>query len=146
MLGGLSGMTSLAMSYYMYIDNITHIRNAYTEKNREKQFIHKQLAFKSKYDPKTLENVVQTINWKYKPKNSPDGPDFFFESINAYVRTCIQKRAALITPDRDPKTLEDVVQLTKTAITNQTLIMEPKKNVRRVTFEENDKFFPAQKM
>lgn len=86
MLGGLSGMTSLAMSYYMYVDNITHIRNAHTEKNRGKQFIYKQLAFKSKYDPKTLENVVQTINWKYKPKNSPDGPDFFFR-----IHQCIRK-------------------------------------------------------
>lgn len=78
MLGGLSGMTSLAMSYYMYVDNITHIRNAHTEKNRGKQFIYKQLAFESKYDPKTLVKCSSNHKLEIQTRKQSRRSRFFF--------------------------------------------------------------------
>ena len=68
-------------------------------------------------------------------------PQIFFRNtitIDAFLRGCTEKRAALVTLDKDPKTLDEAVQYLKGAITNQKLIMGSKRDVRRVTFEEGD--------
>lgn len=68
-------------------------------------------------------------------------PEFFRSTItiDAFLRGCMEKRAAIVTLDKDPKTLEEAVQHMNTAITNQLLIMGPKEDDRRVTFDDKDK-------
>lgn len=48
----------------------------------------------------------------------------------------MRKRVAIVTLNKDPKTLDEAVQHMITAITNQLLIMGPKEDDRRVTFED----------
>lgn len=50
----------------------------------------------------------------------------------------MEKRAALVTLGKDPKTLDKAVQHIKSAVTNQNLIMGTKKDVRSVTFKDKD--------
>lgn len=57
-------------------------------------------------------------------------PEFFRSTItiDAFLRGCMEKRAAIVTLDKDPKTLEEAVQHMNTAITNELLIMGPKED------------------
>lgn len=50
----------------------------------------------------------------------------------------MERRAAIVTLDEDPKTLDEAVQYMNTTITNQLLIIEPKEAGKSVTFEYKD--------
>lgn len=48
----------------------------------------------------------------------------------------MEKRAALVTLDKDPETLDKAVQYMQNAITNQKLLLGQKKDIRRTTLED----------
>ena len=71
----------------------------------------------------------------------PDTPDNCRQTvaIDAFLRGCQNKQAALTAMDKNPLTLDDAIQHMKSAITNQRLILGAKKTeVKRVKFETCD--------
>ena len=59
--------------------------------------------------------------------------------MDAFLRGCTEKKAALVALDKNPSTLEEASMYMKGAITNQRLILGTKKHeVKRVTFEDDD--------
>jgi len=59
--------------------------------------------------------------------------------VDAFLRGCTEKKAALVALDKNPSTLEEASMYMKGAITNQRLILGTKKHeVKRVTFEDDD--------
>jgi hypothetical protein len=71
----------------------------------------------------------------------PDTPEDCRQTvaIDAFLRGCTNKQAALIAMDKNPPTLDIATQYIKSAITNQNLILGTKKSeVRRVKFESSE--------
>lgn len=87
----------------------------------------------------TLEEFAERIE-DLSTEAYPDSPEFFRITIiiDAFLRGCLEKRAALVTLGKDPKTLDKAVQHMKSAVTNQKLIMGTKKDVSSVTFKDKD--------
>lgn len=88
----------------------------------------------------TLEEFAEKIEEIFTEAYPYSCPEFFRSTITiaAFLRGCMERRAAIVTLDKDPKTLDEAVQYINTTITNQLLIMEPKEDGRRVTFEYKD--------
>lgn len=68
----------------------------------------------------------------------PDSPDLWRSTItiDVFLSGCKEKRAALVPLDKDPETLDKAVQYMKNAISNQTLLLGQKKDIRRTTLED----------
>ena len=109
------------------------------DKKDQPHIIRRQLQEIQQNTEETIEEFAERIE-ELSTEAYPDTPDFFRNTItiDAFLRGCTEKRAALVTLDKDPKTLDEAVQYLKGAITNQKLIMGSKRDVRRVTFEEGD--------
>ena len=110
------------------------------DKKDQPHIIRRQLQEIQQNTEETIEEFAERIE-ELSTEAYPDTPDFFRNTItiDAFLRGCTEKRAALVTLDKDPKTLDEAVQYLKGAITNQKLIMGSKRDVRRVTFEEGEK-------
>ncbi|XP_061195172.1 DNA ligase 1-like [Saccostrea echinata] len=113
------------------------------DKKDQPHIIRRQLQEIKQNVDETLEEFAERIE-ELTTEGYPDTPEYFKSTItiDAFLRGCTEKRAALVTLDKDPKTLDEAVQHMKSAITNQKLIMGPKKEVRRVTFEEKSEEIP----
>lgn len=109
------------------------------DRKDQPHIIRRQLQEIQQKADETLEEFAERIE-DLSTEAYPDSPEFFRSTItiDAFLRGCLEKRAALVTLDKDPKTLDEAVQHMKSAVTNQKLIMGTKKDVRRVTFEEKD--------
>lgn len=71
----------------------------------------------------------------------PDTPEDCRQTvaIDAFLRGCYNKQAALIAMDKNPLTLDMATQYMKTAVTNQKLILGVRKSeTRRVKFESSE--------
>lgn len=71
----------------------------------------------------------------------PDTPEDCKQTVavDAFLRGCLNKQAALIAMDKNPTTLDIAIQYIKSAITNQKLILGVKKcEVRKVKFEDSE--------
>nr|XP_011442825.2 uncharacterized protein LOC105339112 [Crassostrea gigas] len=71
----------------------------------------------------------------------PDTPEDCRQTvgIDAFLRGCYNKQAALIAMDKNPLTLDMATQYMKTAVTNQKLILDVRKSeTRRVKFESSE--------
>lgn len=72
----------------------------------------------------------------------PDTPGPFVQTLvtDAFLKGCVDKRAALSAMDKDPDNLDDALQFVKSAMTNQKVILGSKKmEVKRVSFSDTDK-------
>lgn len=109
------------------------------DRKDQSHIIRRQLQEIQQKTDETLEEFAERIE-DLSTEAYPDSPEFFRSTItiDAFLRGCLEKRAALVTLDKDPKTLDEAVQHMKSAVTNQKLIMGTKKDIRRVTFEEKD--------
>jgi hypothetical protein len=58
-------------------------------------------------------------------------PDYFINTVtmDSLLRGCIEKQSALVTLNKDPKTLNEAIQYLKSANTNQKLIGGVKKEI-----------------
>lgn len=88
----------------------------------------------------TLEEFAEKTEEIFTAAYPYSCPEFFRSTItiDAFLRGCIERKAAIVTLDKDPKTLDEAVQHMNTAIINQKLIMGPKKDIRKVTFDDKD--------
>lgn len=73
----------------------------------------------------------------------PGTPDAFIQvvAIDAFLKGCSDKKAALTAMDKDPDSLDQALQYVKCAITNQRVILGQRKldvGIKRVTFQESD--------
>ncbi|CAC5419027.1 unnamed protein product [Mytilus coruscus] len=71
----------------------------------------------------------------------PDTPEKFAETLatDAFLRGCLDKRAALVAMDKNPESLDQAVQFVCSAAANQKVIMGGKKSeVKRVTFSDTE--------
>ncbi|CAG2197086.1 unnamed protein product [Mytilus edulis] len=71
----------------------------------------------------------------------PDTPEKFAETLatDAFLRGCLDKRAALVAMDKNPESLDQAVQFVRSAAANQKVIMGGKKSeVKRVTFSDTE--------
>lgn len=73
----------------------------------------------------------------------PESPDTFIQILatDAFLKGCMDKKAALTAMDKDPDNLDLALQYVKSALTNQRVIMGPKKmdtSVKTVTFENTE--------
>lgn len=71
----------------------------------------------------------------------PETPDRFVEiiAIDAFLKGCYDKRAALVVMDKNPESLEKALQYVRGAVANQKVIMGGRKSeIKRVTFDEPD--------
>lgn len=71
----------------------------------------------------------------------PETPDRFVEivAIDAFLKGCYDKRAALVAMDKNPESLEKALQYVRGAVANQKVIMGGRKSeIKRVTFDEPD--------
>lgn len=69
----------------------------------------------------------------------PDTPEEFVEiiAIDAFLKGCTDKKAALTAMDKNPATLDQALQFVKSAIANQRVILGPKRmDLKRVMFED----------
>jgi hypothetical protein len=69
----------------------------------------------------------------------PDTPEEFVEiiAIDAFLKGCTDKKAALTAMDKNPATLDQALQFVKSAIANQKVILGPKRmDLKRVMFED----------
>jgi hypothetical protein len=69
----------------------------------------------------------------------PDTPAEFVEiiAIDAFLKGCTDKKAALTAMDKNPATLDQALQFVKSAIANQRVILGPKRmDLKRVMFED----------
>jgi hypothetical protein len=69
----------------------------------------------------------------------PDTPEEFVEiiAIDAFLKGCTDKKAALTPMDKNPGTLDQALQFVKSVIANQRVILGPKRmDVKRVMFED----------
>lgn len=112
------------------------------DRKDQPNIIRRQLQEIQQKADETLEEFAERIE-DLSTEAYPDSPEFFRSTItiDAFLRGCLEKRAALVTLDKDPKTLDEAVQHMKSAVTNQKLIMGTKKDVRRMTFEEKDDIY-----
>jgi len=71
----------------------------------------------------------------------PDTPETFVEIviIDAFLKGCTDKKAALTAMDKNPNTIDEAMQYVKSAVTNQRVILGTKKiDIKRVTFNEEE--------
>ena len=69
----------------------------------------------------------------------PDTPEEFVEiiAIDAFLKGCTDKKAALTAMDKNPATLDQALQFVKSANANQRVILGPKRmDLKRVMFED----------
>jgi len=69
----------------------------------------------------------------------PNTPDGFIQIVatDAFLKGCIDKKAALSAMDKDPENLDKALQFVKSAVTNQRVIMGNRRpDIKRVTFED----------
>ena len=72
----------------------------------------------------------------------PETPDPFIQIVatDAFLKGCLDKKAALTAMDKDPDTLDKALQYVKSAVTNQRVILGARKQefgVKRVTFQDS---------
>ena len=113
------------------------------DKKDQPHIIRRQLQEIKQNPEETIEEFVERIE-DLATEGYEGIPEYFknTDTIDAFLRGCTEKRAALVTLDKDPKTLEEAMQYMKSAITNQKLIGGIKKEVKRVTFDEVDESSP----
>ncbi|CAG2249191.1 unnamed protein product [Mytilus edulis] len=72
----------------------------------------------------------------------PDTPDNFVQTLatDAFLKGCVDKRAALTAMDKNPDALDQAVQYVRSAVANQKVIMGTRRaEIKRVSFmEQND--------
>ena len=71
----------------------------------------------------------------------PEKPDSFVEivAIDAFLKMCYDKRAALVAMDKNPESLEKALQYVRGAVANQKVILGGRKSeIKRVTFDDPD--------
>ncbi|CAC5414086.1 unnamed protein product [Mytilus coruscus] len=72
----------------------------------------------------------------------PDTPDRFVQTLATYafLKGCVDKRAALTAMDKNPDSLDQAVQHVRSAVANQKVIMGTRRTeIKRVSFmEQND--------
>ncbi|CAG2207159.1 unnamed protein product [Mytilus edulis] len=71
----------------------------------------------------------------------PGTPDDFIQIVatDAFLKGCMDKKAALTAMDKDPDSLDKALKYVKSAVTNQKVILGNKKpEVKRVTFHETE--------
>ncbi|CAC5407144.1 unnamed protein product [Mytilus coruscus] len=72
----------------------------------------------------------------------PDTPDRFVQTLatDAFLKGCVDKRAALTALDKNPDFLDQAVQHVRSAVANQKVIMGTRRTeIKRVSFmEQND--------
>ena len=71
----------------------------------------------------------------------PDAPKEVVEIVakDGFLNGCIDKKAALTAMDMNSNTIDETMQFVKSAITNQRVILGPRKiDTKRVTFETED--------
>lgn len=89
------------------------------EEETLEEFAEKVHELASDGYPGAAEDVIETI------------------AIDAFLRGCQVKRAALTTMNRQPKTLEQAKQMLKNAISNETVLLgESRGKVRQVHFDD----------
>lgn len=111
----------------------------------DRHIIRHQLQEIKQKTHETLEEFAEKIEEIFTEAYPYSCPEFFRSTItiDAFLRGCMEKKAAIVTLDKDPKTLDEAVQHMNTAIINQKLIMGPKKDVRKVTFDDKDEILSS---
>ncbi|XP_061189157.1 DNA ligase 1-like [Saccostrea echinata] len=106
------------------------------DKKDQPHIIRRQLQEIKQNPEETIEEFAERIE-ELAAEGYPETPEFFKNTItvDAFLRGCTEKRAALVTLDKDPQTLDQAINYMKSSITNQKLIMGPKKEIKSVTFE-----------
>ena len=69
----------------------------------------------------------------------PNTPGDFIQIVatDAFLKGCLEKKAALTAIDKDPTTLSDALKFVRSALANQLVIFGHRKSdIKRVTFEE----------
>ncbi|XP_061177795.1 trichohyalin-like [Saccostrea echinata] len=106
------------------------------DKKDQPYIIRRQLQEIKQNPEETIEEFAERIE-ELAAEGYPETPEFFKNTItvDAFLRGCTEKRAALVTLAKDPQTLDQAINYMKISITNQKLIMGPKKETKNVTFE-----------
>ncbi|XP_061177789.1 trichohyalin-like [Saccostrea echinata] len=106
------------------------------DKKDQPHIIRRQLQEIKQNPEETIEEFTERIE-ELAAEGYPETPEFFKNTItvDAFLRGCTEKRAALVTLDKGPQTLNQAINYMKSSITNQKLIMGPKKDIKSVTFE-----------
>ena len=100
--------------------------------------IHRQLQELRQFPEESLEEYAERAQ-DLAVNGFPGTSDDFIQivSTDAFLKGCKDKQAALVAMDKDPVNINRVVQLVKSAITNQKVVLGIKKaDVKRVTFQE----------
>lgn len=107
------------------------------DKSEQPHIMRRQLQKTKQEVDETLEEFAERIE-ELSMEAYPDFPDFWRSTvtIDVFLRGCKEKRAALVTLDKDPETLDKAVQYMLNAITNQKLLLGQKKDIRRATLED----------
>lgn len=107
------------------------------DKSEQPHIMRRQLQETKQEVDETLEEFAERIE-ELSMEAYPDFPDFWRSTvtIDVFLRGCKEKRAALVTLDKDPETLDKAVQYMLNAITNQKLLLGQKKDIRRATLED----------
>ena len=96
-----------------------------------------------KQDEKSLEEFAEVIQ-EMVSEGYPDAPESVMDMIasDTFLKGVDNKRAALSAMDKDPVNLGSALQMVKSAVHNQRLILGTKRpEVRKVRFQENTDLF-----
>ena len=84
--------------------------------------------------------LIASRSWSLVIDGYPASPDQFtlIVVIDAFLRGCNEKKAALVAMDKTPASLEQALQYKKSAVSNQRLIIGIEKTgeVKRVTYAD----------
>ncbi|CAG2209805.1 unnamed protein product [Mytilus edulis] len=107
--------------------------------------IRRQLQDLKQDQDETLEEYTERTQ-EMATDGYPDTPEAFVEivAIDAFLKGCLDKKAALTAMDKNPTTLDESMQYVKSAITNQRIILGAKRvEMKRVTFDDEKEEIPA---
>ncbi|XP_056014940.1 interaptin-like [Ostrea edulis] len=107
------------------------------DKRDQPHIIRRQLQEIKQHPDEIIEEFAERIE-DLATEGYKGMPEYFMSTvtIDAFLRGCNEKRAALVTLDKDPNTLDEAMQHMKSAITNQKLIGGVKKEIKRVSFNK----------
>ena len=101
--------------------------------------IRRQLQDVQQMNEESLEEFAERVR-EMATDGYPNTPDHCIQTVavDAFLKGCLNKPAALIALDKNPENLDDATQHLKSAITNQRLILGKKNEIKRVTFETSE--------